>query len=240
MKLRKTAAALFVAGAVAMAIGAPAPAGAIEHDDQTIVEIAVSEPNFSTLVTAVTEAGLVETLSGPGPFTVFAPTNDAFAALPAGTLDSLLADPEGALTDILLLHVVSGAVDSEAAIAAAGGTVETLGGPVSVELKGEDLYVGGAKVVATDIRASNGFIHVIDAVITAPAEAPEATDAPSPATPTGGTESGPTPVGGVQTGAGGAAPSDGGANLVPLMALVALALASGAGFIGLRRRTDAA
>lgn len=228
MKMRKAVAALFAAGAVVLAVG-PAPASA---EDQTIVDIAVANPEFSTLVTAVTEAGLVETLSGPGPFTVFAPTNDAFAALPEGTLDTLLADPEGALTDILLLHVVSGAVDSEAAIAAAGGTVDTLGGPVAVELRGEDLFVGGAKVVTTDIQASNGIIHVIDAVITAPAEA---TDSPSPATPTAG----PTPVGGVQTGAGGTA-SDGGSNMLPLVALLGLGLAAGAGFYGYRRNADAA
>jgi uncharacterized surface protein with fasciclin (FAS1) repeats len=231
MKIRKAAAALFAAGAIAITVGAPAPAGA--QADQTIVEIAASNPDFSTLVTAVTEAGLVETLSGPGPFTVFAPTNDAFAALPAGTLDTLLADPEGALTDILLLHVVSGAVGSEAAIAAAGGNVETLGGPVAVELRGSDLYVGGAKVITTDIQASNGIIHVIDAVITAPAED---VDTPSPATPTA--ENGPTPVGGVQTGAGGTA-SDGGSNVLPLVALVGLSLAAGAGFFGLRRKADA-
>ncbi len=72
-----------------------------EPECQTIVEIAAGNPDFSTLVTAVTEAGLVETLSGDGPFTVFAPTNEAFAALPDGTLDSLLADPTGALTDVL-------------------------------------------------------------------------------------------------------------------------------------------
>jgi uncharacterized surface protein with fasciclin (FAS1) repeats len=232
MKIRKAAAALLAAGAIAITVGAPAPAGA-QAADQTIVEIAASNPDFSTLVTAVTEAGLVETLSGPGPFTVFAPTNDAFAALPAGTLDSLLADPEGALTDILLLHVVSGAVDSEAAIAAAGGTVDTLGGPVSVELRGSDLFVGGAKVITTDIQASNGIIHVIDTVITAPAEA---VDTPSPATPTAG--NGPTPVGGVQTGAGGTA-GGGDSNVLPLVALVGLSLAAGAGFFGLRRKADA-
>ena len=225
--MRKAAAALFAAGILVFALGGTAPAGA-QTEDQTIVEIAAGNPDFSTLVTAVTEAGLVETLSGPGPFTVFAPTNAAFAALPAGTLDTLLADPEGALTDILLLHVVSGAVDSKAAIAAAGGTVETLGGPVSVELKGSDLYVGGAKVVTADIVASNGIIHVIDAVITAPAAAPTA--APSPA----------TPVGGVQTGLGGTAPSDDGGNLAPLMAVAALSTAAGVGFFAVRRRVSAA
>jgi uncharacterized surface protein with fasciclin (FAS1) repeats len=154
--------------AVALMFGATATAGAQE---QNIVEIAQGDENLSTLVTAVSEAGLVDTLSGDGPFTVFAPTDAAFEKLPAGTLDSLLADPSGALTDVLQLHVISGEVDSAAAIAAAGTNVDTLGGPVAVELRGEDLYVGGAKVVTADIQASNGVIHVIDSVITEPASA---------------------------------------------------------------------
>ena len=154
--------------AVALMFGATANAGAQE---QNIVEIAQGDENLSTLVTAVSEAGLVDTLSGDGPFTVFAPTNAAFEKLPAGTLDSLLADPSGALTDVLQLHVIAGEVDSAAAIAAAGTNVDTLGGPVAVELRGEDLYVGGAQVVTADIEASNGVIHVIDSVITEPASA---------------------------------------------------------------------
>ena len=112
-----------------------------------------------------------QTMNGDGPFTVFAPTNAAFEALPAGTLDSLLADPSGALTDVLQLHVIAGEVNSEAAIAAAGTNVETLGGPVAVALEGESLTVGGATVVQTDIVACNGIVHVIDAVITEPAAA---------------------------------------------------------------------
>jgi len=165
--------------AVALALGFGATAAAQEEDPGTIVDIASSNEDFSTLVTAVTEAGLVDTLSGEGPFTVFAPTNAAFEALPAGTLDSLLADPQGALTDVLSLHVMSGEVNSEAAIAAAGTNVETLGGPVAVALDGDNLTVGGATVVTTDIEASNGVIHVIDAVITEPASsaAPEAINA---------------------------------------------------------------
>lgn len=162
---------VIAASAVAMlAVSTGGPAGAQDDtSDKTIVEIAQSNPDLSTLVTAVDKAGLVETLSGPGPFTVFAPTNEAFEALPPGTLDALLADPSGKLTDVLKLHVVSGAVDSKAATAAAGGTVDTLGGPVSVELDGDNLVVGGATVVTADIKASNGIIHVIDAVITEPA-----------------------------------------------------------------------
>jgi uncharacterized surface protein with fasciclin (FAS1) repeats len=139
-----------------------------ETSDQTIVEIAVSDPNFSTLVSLVQAAGLAETLSGPGPFTVFAPTNAAFDAVPASVLEQLQADPQGALTEVLQLHVISGEVLAEAAQDAAGTCVDTLGGPVRVEEQGGQLTIGGATITQTDIQASNGVIHVIDAVITAP------------------------------------------------------------------------
>ena len=165
---------------VALVMGGFAATAGAQEDPGTIVDIASSNPDFSTLVTAVTEAGLAETLAGEGPFTVFAPTNAAFEALAAGTLDSLLADPQGALADVLKLHVVSGRVDAAAATAAAGGTVDTLGGPVSVEQRGESLVVGGATVVTTDIQASNGIIHVIDAVITEPAQQAPAEDGAMP------------------------------------------------------------
>jgi uncharacterized surface protein with fasciclin (FAS1) repeats len=164
-------AAAAAAAAVAFSIGAISPTASAQDDPGTIVEIAQGNPDLSTLVKAVTAAELAETLSGKGPFTVFAPTNKAFEALPAGTLDTLLADPKGALADILKLHVLSGAVDSKAAIAAAGGNVDTLGGPVSVELDGDKLIVGGATVITADVKASNGIVHVIDAVITKPAAA---------------------------------------------------------------------
>ena len=206
-----------VTAALAVVIGGlSATAGAQDTSSQNIVQIAQANPDFSTLVQAVTAAGLAETLSGPGPFTVFAPTNAAFAALPAGTLDTLLADPTGELANILKLHVISGAVDSEAAIAAAGGTVETLGGPVAVTLSGSDLMVGGAKVTTADIEASNGVIHVIDAVITAPATAEDAS------MPTG-----------VDAGTSGLA-ADGG--LGAGMSLV-LALVAGAAVLGLGTST---
>jgi uncharacterized surface protein with fasciclin (FAS1) repeats len=154
------------------------------QEDKNIVEIASANEDLSTLVTAVTAAELAETLSGPGPFTVFAPTNKAFEALPAGTLDTLLKDPKGDLANILKLHVLSGAVDSKAAIAAAGGTVDSLGGKITVALDGEKLLVGGAVVSTADVKASNGVIHIIDAVITTAADAPaaEATEAAAEAT----------------------------------------------------------
>jgi len=134
----------------------------------TIVDIAAGNPDFSTLVELVTAAGLGETLSGSGPFTVFAPTNEAFAAVPADTLAALQADPTGALTDVLKLHVISGEVDAEAATAAAGTCVETLGGKVKVEQVGDGLTIGGVPIVSTDIKGSNGIIHVLGGVITAP------------------------------------------------------------------------
>ena len=140
----------------------------MEEATETIVDIAAGNPDFSTLVTAVTEAELAETLSGEGPFTVFAPTNEAFEALPEGTLDSLLADPTGALADVLKLHVISGEVDAAAATEAAGTCVETLGGQVKVEATDTGLSFGGANIVETDIMGSNGIIHVLDAVVAEP------------------------------------------------------------------------
>ncbi len=166
-------AAVAAVSAVTFTFGGGTVASA--QEDKTIVEIASGNPDLSTLVAAVTAAELAETLSGPGPFTVFAPTNKAFEALPPGTVDTLLKDPKGDLTKILKLHVISGAVDSKAATAAAGTNVDTLGGKVAVKLDGDKLTVGGATVITADIKAKNGIIHLIDAVITAPAEAMEAT-----------------------------------------------------------------
>jgi uncharacterized surface protein with fasciclin (FAS1) repeats len=131
--------------------------------NQTIVEIAAANPNFSTLVTAVTEAGLVETLSGEGPFTVFAPTNEAFAKLPAGTLESLLAD-KAALTKVLTYHVVPGKVMAADVVGLTSATT-VQGQDVTVAVEGESVMINNSTVVATDIEASNGVIHVIDTVL---------------------------------------------------------------------------
>ena len=134
-----------------------------------IVEIAAGNPDFSTLVDLVKKAGLAEALSGPGPFTVFAPTNEAFAKVDKATLDALAADPTGKLADVLKLHVVSGKIMAADAVKAAGTSVPTLnGGSLKVEVDNGTVIVGGAKVVKPDIEASNGVIHVIDSVITAP------------------------------------------------------------------------
>ncbi len=138
---------------------APAAAG-------DIVAVASANPDFSTLVAAVQAAGLVETLQGEGPFTVFAPTNDAFAALPAGLVDALLL-PENidALTAVLTYHVVSGKV--MAADVTAGDVPSVQGENITVTTDG-GVKVNGANVIATDVEASNGVIHVIDAVIVPP------------------------------------------------------------------------
>ena len=131
----------------------------------TIVDIAVSDGRFTTLVSALEAAGLVDTLQGEGPFTVFAPTDDAFAALPEGALESLVADSE-ALSEVLLYHGISGAVKAEDVITFDGQEVETLSGEsVKVMLDGESVMINEAKVIITDIEASNGVIHVIDAVL---------------------------------------------------------------------------
>jgi uncharacterized surface protein with fasciclin (FAS1) repeats len=137
--------------------------------EETIVDIAAGNPDFSTLVELVTAAGLVETLSGDGPFTVFAPTNDAFAAVPAEVLEGLGADTE-ALTAVLTYHVVSGKV--MAADLSDGQEVTTVEGTIFTVNIAEDgavtLTDGAGQTIAvsaTDIEASNGVIHVIDGVL---------------------------------------------------------------------------
>ena len=136
---------------------------------QNIVQIAAGNPDFSTLVAAVKAAGLVDTLSGPGPFTVFAPTNEAFAALPAGTLDSLLKpENKGTLTSILTYHVVSGSVFAKDV--KAGGVMTVNGAKFTISIDNGSVFItdgkgNKAKVVKTDIAATNGVIHVIDAVL---------------------------------------------------------------------------
>lgn len=133
----------------------------------TIVEVAAGNPDFSTLVDLVGKAGLAEALGGEGPFTVFAPTNEAFEKVDKATLEALAADPTGALADVLKLHVVSGKIMAADAVAADGTSIDTLGGgKLKVEVVDGDVMVGGAKVVTPDVAASNGVIHVLDSVIT--------------------------------------------------------------------------
>ena len=128
-----------------------------------IVDTAVAAGDFSTLVTAVKAAGLVETLKGEGPFTVFAPTDAAFAKVPTDTLNALLAD-KAALANVLTYHVVAGNVMA-ADVVKLTSAVTVQGQAVSIEVKDGKVYVDGAQVVTTDLKASNGVIHVIDAVI---------------------------------------------------------------------------
>jgi len=132
----------------------------------TIVGVASADPQFSTLVSAVTAAGLVDTLNGKGPFTVFAPTNDAFAKIPEDQLQAILADKDK-LTKILTYHVLSGKVLSKNL--KKKQTVDTVeGSPVTILAKKSGVTVDGAKVVKADIKTSNGVIHVIDTVILPP------------------------------------------------------------------------
>ena len=135
--------------------------------DKNIVELAVGTDALSTLVAAVQAGGLVETLSGAGPFTVFAPTNEAFAALPAGTLETLLKpENKDQLVAILTYHVVPGAVKSTDL--KNGMKAKTVNGKeVTITTMG-GAKVNGASVVSADIMASNGVVHVIDAVILPP------------------------------------------------------------------------
>jgi uncharacterized surface protein with fasciclin (FAS1) repeats len=130
----------------------------------TVVDVIVNSDVHNTLEAAVVAAGLVETLSGTGPFTVFAPTDDAFAALPAGTIETLLADPTGTLTDILLYHVVG--AEALSTDLTNGQTVTTLQGQtVTVTINAEGVFINNAQVTIADIVTDNGVIHVIDAVL---------------------------------------------------------------------------
>ena len=132
---------------------------------KNIVQVAVEAGSFDTLVAAVKAAGLAETLQGPGPFTVFAPSDAAFAKLPAGTIEALLAD-KAKLTAILTYHVVAGKVMAGDIVKANGAKPTTVNGqPLDVVVRGGKVYVNGAQVVSADVAASNGVIHVIDTVL---------------------------------------------------------------------------
>lgn len=143
---------------------------AVRAEDKDIVDTAVGAGSFNTLVAAVKAAGLVETLKGPGPFTVFAPTDEAFAKLPKGTLDDLLKPENKAkLTAILTYHVVPGKVMA-ADVVKLKKAKTVQGSNVKITVKGDKVKVDKANVVKTDVAASNGVIHVIDAVIMPPAK----------------------------------------------------------------------
>ena len=136
-----------------------------------IVDTAVGAGAFTTLAAALTAAGLVDTLKGPGPFTVFALTDDDFAKLPAGTVEELLKDPTGQLAEILKYHVVSGEVRAADVVKLNGQKVKTVqGSELTVEVDSDKVALVDAAgkrvhVVATDVAASNGVIHIIDGVL---------------------------------------------------------------------------
>ena len=164
MKSRRTFTSLALVGIMAMV----SPARAQHTKD--IVDTAVAAGSFTTLAKALTAADLVATLKGPGPFTVFAPTDEAFAKLPAGTLDNLLKPENKAmLRRVLTYHVVPGkvmAADVVKVTSAKAVSTDTL--PIMVSSGG--VMVGKARVVKTDIAANNGVIHVIDTVLLPPGE----------------------------------------------------------------------
>ena len=158
-------ASLAAAAALSISIGMSAPAQAAESD---IVDTAVAAGSFKTLAAALSAADLVETLKGDGPFTVFAPTDEAFAKLPDGLVEDLLKpENKDKLTAILTYHVVPGAVMA-ADVVKLDEAKTVNGAMVDIEVKGNAVMVDGAKVTATDVAASNGVIHIIDTVILPP------------------------------------------------------------------------
>ncbi len=155
-------------GALLLALGwfATTSARAAEKD---IVDTAIAAGNFKTLVKLVQEAGLVDALRGEGPFTVFAPTDEAFAKLPKATVDALLKDKE-ALRQVLLYHVVSGKVMSNQVVNLK--SAKTLqGANINISTRGGKVRINRATVIKADIETSNGVIHVIDSVILPPKQA---------------------------------------------------------------------
>jgi uncharacterized surface protein with fasciclin (FAS1) repeats len=159
--IKQLTVALAVATLASVPVSVEAQAG-----DKDIVTVAVEAGSFTTLAAALEAADLIGVLQGDGPFTVFAPTDEAFAKLPAGTVEALLADKE-ALTKILMYHVVAGSVGSEAVVGL--DEAATLAGiNASIEVKMGSVYVAGAKVTTADVAASNGVIHIIDAVMIPP------------------------------------------------------------------------
>ena len=157
--------ALKTLASASLLFAATAFAGSYGKDKKDIVDTAVAAGDFSTLAAALTAGGLIDTLKSDGPFTVFAPTDEAFAKLPAGTVENLLKpENKDQLVSILTYHVVPGKV--KAADVVKLSSAETANGSdVSIRVSDGTVYVNDARVVATDIGASNGVIHVVDTVI---------------------------------------------------------------------------
>ena len=163
MKRARFSCVAAAAGALALVLGCLVPATTEAGPDKDIVDTAVEDGSFATLTQALAAAGLVDTLKGSGPYTVFAPSDEAFDRLPPGTLQALLAD-KAKLTEVLTYHVVPGKVmATEVARLSSAKTV--LGQSVRITKLGEDVTIDNANVVKSDIAAANGVIHVIDAVI---------------------------------------------------------------------------
>ena len=158
-----------VAAAAVLPASARAQAAAPAAPTQDIVATAVAAGSFTTLAKALQAADLVSTLQGPGPYTVFAPTDAAFAKLPAGTVDKLLADP-AQLKQVLLYHVVPGRLLA-ADVVKLTSAKTAQGSDAKVSVAGGTAKIDGATIVKTDVQASNGVIHVIDSVILPPAKA---------------------------------------------------------------------
>lgn len=164
MKFRTLTLAGLVAGAALVAFN-PVLAGSYDKKGKDIVDTAVSAGDFNTLAAALKAAGLVETLKGDGPFTVFAPTDEAFAKLPAGTVENLLKpENKDQLTAILTYHVVPGKVTSTQ-VATLSSATTVNGAAVDIMVENGMVKIDNATVAKADIMASNGVIHVIDAVI---------------------------------------------------------------------------
>jgi uncharacterized surface protein with fasciclin (FAS1) repeats len=147
----------------------PAPKKVVAPPTKNIVQVAVGNTSFKTLVAAVKAAGLADTLSGKGPFTVFAPTDEAFAKLPAGTVESLLKpENKATLVKVLTYHVVSGKVLAKD-IKSGSVLVPTVSGDsIKVTKTSKNVLIDGSKVVTADVNATNGVIHVIDTVLLPP------------------------------------------------------------------------
>lgn len=157
-----------LAAAAALAVGMAFSAPAAQTADKDIVDTAVAAGDFNTLAAALGAAGLVETLKGEGPFTVFAPTDAAFAKLPAGTVEDLLKpENKDKLIAILTYHVVPGSVMAADVVKLTSAKTVN-GAEVTITVDGSTVMVNDATVTATDIAASNGVIHVIDTVILPP------------------------------------------------------------------------
>ena len=168
--MRKALALLAVTAVAAIAVVAPT-AGASQQANKDIVGTAVAAGQFKTLASLLKSAGLVSTLQGKGPFTVFAPTDAAFAKVPKATLNKLASD-KMLLKSVLLYHVVSGKVPASTVVTLDGKSAKTVNGaPVKISIKGGKVYLNGStQVTKTDIMASNGVIHVINKVLLPPAK----------------------------------------------------------------------